>query len=119
MKLPCLEDPFIGLLERWAIQQPLTFPNILHRVGADKVCSSPKLTLRESYIGLTRGDGWGRGFVWEEGSSQMLKLKHSCGNMGLSLTHSLQELATRTETNEQAGVSLVSFIKGGGLSEET
>lgn len=39
--------------------------------------------------------------------------------MGLSLTHSLQELATRTETSEQAGVSLVSFIKGGGLSEET
>lgn len=34
--------------------------------------------------------------------------------MGLSLTHTLQELATRTETSEQAGVSLVSFIKGGG-----
>lgn len=34
--------------------------------------------------------------------------------MGLSLTRSLQELATRTETGKQAGVALVSFIKGGG-----
>lgn len=58
--------------------------------------------------------GWGGGLVREERGSQMLKLKHSRGNMGLSLTRSLQELATRTETGKQAGVALVSFIKGGG-----
>lgn len=63
--------------------------------------------------------GWGGGgLVREERGSQMLKLKHSRGNMGLSLTRSLQELATRTETGKQAGVALVSFIKGGGRGSE-
>lgn len=56
----------------------------------------------------------GGGLVREERGRQMLKLKHSRGNMGLSLARSLQELATRTETSKQAVVSLVSFIKGGG-----
>lgn len=42
----------------------------------------------------------GRGGLAEQGGS-MLKLKHSSGNMGLSLTCSFQELATRTETSEQ------------------
>lgn len=51
------------------------------------------------------------GGLSEKISSQMLKLKHSRGNMGLSLTCSFQELATRSETSEQAGVFLVSVTK--------
>lgn len=62
---------------------------------------------------------WGGGFS-EKSGSQMLKLKHSRGNMGLNLTCSFQELATRTETSEQAGVvESASQRQGSGGREHT